>query len=339
MYSFSKLTFVHTIGSDIIRCGHVRQNLSGRNWCSSRLTMEIETIKSRVRVFDAHTHLGESLTRHGMKPVPELVDRMFAVENEKIQKAMNPGDHAWDNIELAGCINVNCWSSDQPSKSFERALAFQNKIDNVFGTFGLHPHYAKDWSDAFEKTLRKSLEDRKSVAVGECGLDYYRSLSDPKVQQSVFRKQIRIARELNMPLVVHARDAEEDALDILVDELPSDWNIHLHCYTGTKETALKYLDAFPSLCIGFTGCITFKKSESIRDVVNAVPLDRILLETDAPYMSPVPLRGKACHANMTPLIAAAVSKIKDIPLTEVANVTSENCIRLYRLHQYKDILS
>eukprot|EP00183_Erythrolobus_madagascarensis_P005171 CAMPEP_0185856432 /NCGR_PEP_ID=MMETSP1354-20130828/28989_1 /TAXON_ID=708628 /ORGANISM="Erythrolobus madagascarensis, Strain CCMP3276" /LENGTH=313 /DNA_ID=CAMNT_0028558679 /DNA_START=236 /DNA_END=1180 /DNA_ORIENTATION=- len=307
-----------SIGGGQAKRGGQRRGSSVRN----------EEMPAVVEVYDAHTHLGCTLEQLKQRVSPENVHGVVSREGD-VQKVSENVDGT--AFELKGCINVNCWANKARSKSFEAGLKFQQELSNVYGTYGLHPHYAKDWSDTVEQRMRSALADEKSVAVGECGLDFYRNLSDADVQTSVFVKQIRIARELNLPLVIHARDAEQRALEVLSQELPGDWPIHLHCYTGPVDVAQSYLKRFDSLCIGFTGCITFKKSDAIRDVVAVVPLERMLLETDAPYMAPIPFRGKVCHAGMTPLVAAKVAEIKDVSVEKVASTTSANCERLYRL--------
>ena len=181
-----------------------------------------------------------------------------------------------------------------------------------------------------ESRIRAALTEEKSVAVGECGLDFYRNLSPADTQRRVFRAQIRLAQELGKPLVVHARAAEPEALRILREEFGGrDWRIHLHCYTGDRDTAVRYLEAFDSLCIGFTGCIGFRGNDALREVVRAVPLGRLLVETDAPFMAPRPFRGKVCHVGMTPLVARAVSGLHGVPLGTVMRVTTANALRVY----------
>ncbi len=153
--------------------------------------------------------------------------------------------------------------------------------------------------------------------------------SDKEVQKKVFTRQIQKAVALKKPLVVHSRDAEQDTIEIMTKNIPKAHPIHLHCFTGSPEMALALLEAFPNLCIGFTGCITFQSAEDLRAVVKQIPLDRILLETDSPYMAPLPFRGHVCHPGMIPLVGNQVATIKGVTLEEVLDQTRKNAKRVY----------
>lgn len=165
---------------------------------------------------------------------------------------------------------------------------------------------------------------------GEMGLDYFYNNSEPAVQREVFKAQINIAKETKLPIIIHSRDAAEDTLAIMTENIPADWKIHFHCCSyEDPEFAAKILKAFPNLFIGFTGALTFKKSEKLREVIKSVPLNRTLLETDAPYMAPEPYRGQTCHPGYIPLIAKRVAEIHGSTTEEVLKITRENVKKVY----------
>ena len=173
--------------------------------------------------------------------------------------------------------------------------------------------------------------NERVIGVGECGLDYYRLLTNADTQKAVFIDQIKISRDLNLPLIVHSRQAEKDTIDIMKDYCDKNQHIHLHCFTDSINMADIMLNTFPNLYIGFTGVITFESAIHNRQLVKMVPINRLLLETDAPFMSPMPYRGNTCHCGYIPLIAETVGKVKDINIEQVLEITSNNTIQVYRL--------
>jgi TatD DNase family protein len=196
----------------------------------------------------------------------------------------------------------------------------------VFGTLGFHPHDAKDFSDASEKFLRENLTHPRIVAVGEIGLDYYYDHSPRDVQNHVFRKQMQIAADLGLPVEIHTRDAEEDTLQVL-QEFAGRVRGILHCFTGTQTLA----DG--ALAIGYnisvSGVVTFKNADALRSVVKSVPLDRLHLETDAPFLTPAPFRGKKNEPAMLLHTAQAVADLKGITLESLARITNENAEKMF----------
>jgi TatD DNase family protein len=171
----------------------------------------------------------------------------------------------------------------------------------------------------------------KALAWGETGLDYHYDHSPREVQRRVFKRQLKMAVALNKPVVVHSRKAEDDTLEILSDNLPESWPIHLHCFTGTPAFAAGIISRFPNLYIGVTGALTFKNAGNIRASVQSVPLERLLLETDAPYMAPVPHRGKPSHCGHVPLIALEISSIKQCSVEAVYAAAWRNTQKLFGL--------
>jgi TatD DNase family protein len=231
-----------------------------------------------------------------------------------------------DPVGFAACINVSC-----EVENFEADMKLLEAERDVFGAFGLHPHNAKDWSPQVEEFLRRAMAHEKVRAFGEIGLDYHYNLSPPDVQRDVFAKQLRLAVELEKPIVVHTREAEEDTLRIMNEAVPANWPVHVHCFTSSLQLAKALAAHFPQLCFGFTGVVTFNSARDVQEVVKALSLDRLLLETDGPYMAPVPHRGKVCHSGHIPLIARKIAALKDVPLEELYTSAARNAARIYNV--------
>ncbi len=227
--------------------------------------------------------------------------------------------------EFEGCITVCCHPH-----SIKATLDFI-KHPKVWAAFGLHPHDASLYTDSLENQLRSCVLETKAVAWGEIGLDYHYEHSPKDVQQKVFARQLQVAQELGKALVIHTREAEEDTLRIMKDELNADWPVHVHCFTSSENLAENLISRFSRLYIGFTGVITFKNSEEIRNVVKALPISRIVLETDSPFMTPIPHRGKVCHPGHIPWIAECISQIKGLSLEEVYSKARLNTQDLYKI--------
>jgi TatD DNase family protein len=213
--------------------------------------------------------------------------------------------------------------------SNHEAVALADSYENVYATVGMHPHDAKDVGLEELKSLRELTVHRKVIAVGETGLDYYYSHSPHDVQRRVFVDFIHLARETRLPLVVHERDAAQDAAQLLRSEGTGDLRGVIHCFTGNYEAACAYLDL--GFYLSFTGIITFKNAGPLRDVLRQVPLERILVENDSPYLTPVPHRGKRNEPAYVRLVAEALAKVKGISLEEVAEITTRNVLGLFRI--------
>jgi TatD DNase family protein len=207
------------------------------------------------------------------------------------------------------------------------AIALAKTFPDIYATVGMHPHDAKDVGGDELKKLKELATDPKVVAVGETGLDYYYDHSPREVQRRVFAEFIRMARETSLPIVVHERDAAHDVADLLRAEGAGKLRGVIHCFTGNYEAACAYLDL--GFYISFTGIITFKNADSLRDVVRKVPLDRLFVETDSPYLTPVPYRGKRNEPAYVRYVAETVACIKELSLEEVARVTTENVRQLF----------
>jgi TatD DNase family protein len=218
-------------------------------------------------------------------------------------------------------------AGDMSSNS--EAVALAAKFENVYATVGMHPHDAKDVGPEELTTLRVLAASPKVVAIGETGLDYYYNHSPHDVQRRVFAQFIHMARATELPIVVHERDAAKEAEDLLREEGAGKLRGVIHCFTGNYEAAAAYLDL--GFYLSFTGIITFKNAEPLREVVRKVPLGKIFVETDSPYLTPVPHRGKRNEPAYVRFVAETIAKVKGVELAEVARVTSANVNKLFRI--------
>ena len=216
-------------------------------------------------------------------------------------------------------------AGDMSSNS--EAIALADSFPDVYATVGMHPHDAKDVSADELKKLKELAADPKVVAVGETGLDYYYNHSPHEVQRRVFAEFIHMARETERPIVVHERDAAQDAFELLRNEGAGQIRGVIHCFTGNYEAARNYLDL--GFYVSFTGIITFKNAEPLREVVRKVPLERMLVETDSPYLTPVPHRGRRNEPAYVRYVAETIASIKGLSLEEVARVTTQNVRGLF----------
>jgi TatD DNase family protein len=209
------------------------------------------------------------------------------------------------------------------------AVALASSFPEVYATVGMHPHDAKDVGDEEIDALRQLATNRKVIAVGETGLDYYYNHSPRQIQRRVFTRFIHLARQTGLPIVVHEREAATEAAELLKGEGGGTLLGVIHCFTGDYEAAVRYLNM--GLNLSFTGIITFKNADALREVVRKVPLDRLLVETDSPYLTPIPHRGKRNEPAYVRLVAECIARIKNIPVEEVASITTANTRALFRL--------
>lgn len=231
-----------------------------------------------------------------------------------------------------GCITTFCDPAAFSSFGTWRDVLAE---EGVWGTFGCHPHNAKYYNDDLEAKIIQCLEHPKAIALGEVGLDYSSHSASPRdIQKQVFTKQANWAVTLDKPLVVHCRDAESDTLQILQTCVPPDWKIHMHCYTGSSEFAVKFCREFPNLFIGMTAVVTFAKARNIHELAFDLPLVRLLLETDAPYFVPSQVadkRNKWSNPGMAIFTAQRIAEIKGVSLEEVLEIARKNTTKMYGL--------
>lgn len=211
---------------------------------------------------------------------------------------------------------------------FGRVQALVASDSRIYCGIGVHPHNATEVTDDTYKRIETFLDGERVVAVGEIGLDYYYDFAPRDVQQTVLRRQIRIAKERGLPVILHNRDSDDDMLSILKEEQDGSLRGVLHCFSGTPEMAKQALDL--GMLLSFTGNITYKKS-ILGPTVQAVPLDRIMIETDAPYMTPVPHRGKRNEPAFVRFIAEKIAELHSVSLDEVLSMTTQTAKRFFHL--------
>jgi TatD DNase family protein len=209
------------------------------------------------------------------------------------------------------------------------AVELAASFPNIYATVGMHPHDAKDVGEDDLLKLRCLASQPKVVAVGETGLDYYYDHSPHDVQRRVFTQFIHMAREARLPLVVHERDAAAEAAELLRQEGDGELRGVIHCFTGDYKAASTYLNL--GFYLSFTGIITFKNAAALREVLRKVPLERMLVETDSPYLTPVPHRGKRNEPAYVRFVAETIARIKNISLAQVAETTTQNVRSLFKL--------
>ena len=198
---------------------------------------------------------------------------------------------------------------------------FVQKYDNTYGLLGIHPSEVKDWSDDLLEKITKYSENKKIVGIGEIGLDYYWDKSFNELQKEVFIKQVELANILNLPISVHDREAHKDTFDILTQHNKNS-TIIMHCFSGSVEFMKECIKQGWYIALG--GVVTFKNAVKAKEVAKEVPLDKLLLETDAPYLTPVPFRGTTNQPAYVKYVAEEIAKIKELSFEEIDKVTTQN---------------
>ncbi|PTX55226.1 TatD DNase family protein [Melghirimyces profundicolus] len=256
-------------------------------------------------LFDSHAHLN---------------DEQFSKDREEVIR------RAREEAGVSRILNVG-FNRD----TIKDTLKLAETYDYIYAAVGWHP------VDAVECTVEdlewiESLTDHpKVVALGEMGLDYHWDKSPKGVQESVFRQQIRLARELGMPIIIHNREADEDVVRILREEKAEEVGGVMHCFGGDWKTAEACMEL--NFMIGLGGPVTFKNARLPKEIAKRVPLDRLLVETDCPYLAPHPNRGKRNESAYVRLVAEAIAELRDMPLEELARCTFDNATRLFRIRE------
>ena len=214
-------------------------------------------------------------------------------------------------------------------KKYNNIIEITNKYTNVYGTYGIHPHEAKNHSKINKDIILERLNiSKKIIGIGETGLDFYYNHSDKDEQIRLFEEHIKASITSKLPLVIHSRDAEDLTYEILSKySKKNKLKILMHCFTGTKQFAEKLLEL--NAYFSASGIITFKKSNDLKETFKAIPLNKILIETDAPYLSPEPLRGKSNEPSNVVLTAKYLSKLKEIKFDDLCECTTNNFFKLF----------
>lgn len=211
-------------------------------------------------------------------------------------------------------------------KDIDEVMTLIDKFDNVYGMLGVHPSEVKDWTDDLTDKIKEYSKHPKIVAIGEIGLDYYWDKSFNDLQKEVFIKQIKLANELNLPISIHDREAHKDTFDIL-KEYNKGSKVVMHCFSGSVEFANECLKEGMYLALG--GVVTFKNAIKMKEVAIKVPLDRLLLETDAPYLTPVPFRGTENQPAYTKYVAEEIAKLRETTVEEIDKATTQNTFEVF----------
>jgi len=241
-----------------------------------------------------------------------------ADREDVIQRALDAG------VEIIVCVG----NGEVAADSHAAAFSIAEQYPFIYTTVGVHPHEARLLDDRLYAQLMELSQHPKVIAWGEIGLDYHYDNSPREVQREAFRKQLRMARERGLPISIHTREAEADTLAILDEEWKdSGLGGVIHCFTGTHSFAEAAVDR--GFYVSFSGVVTFKKAEELRETARALPLDRILIETDAPFLAPVPHRGRRNEPAYVVETARAIAEIRGVSLVEIGRQTSENFKRLF----------
>ncbi len=253
-----------------------------------------------------------------------LIDSHCHLEDERFGGDV---EGALARMREAGVGRCILAGSDLPSSARIAAIAAAH--DNVYGVVGVHPHEASAFDEATPAALAALLRAPRIVGVGEIGLDYYYDHSPRDVQRDVFARQLALAHAAGVPAVLHVRDAHGDVTDLLRAARGSLPAGVLHCYTGSVESAKEYLAM--GFYISLAGPVTFKNARHLHDVARFVPPDRLLVETDSPYLAPVPMRGQRNEPAYVRYVAEAVAALRGVPLEALAQQTAANTVRLFGL--------
>jgi TatD DNase family protein len=253
-----------------------------------------------MELFDSHAHLNDQKFE---KDIPETIQRASA---NQVKYILNVG------YDL---------------ESSKKAIEIAQKHANNYAAVGIHPHDAKDFNEHVEQTLEHLAANKKVVAVGETGLDYYRNLSPKDVQIDTFKRHIDLAKRIRKPLIIHDRDAHGDVLDILKNNGKGLVGVVLHCFSGSLEMALECIKM--GFYISLAGPVTYPNAKKPVQVAQKIPMDKLLIETDCPYLSPQPVRGKRNEPGNILYIAQRIAEIRNITIEEVAYFTNQNAKKFF----------
>ena len=250
--------------------------------------------------FDTHTHLD---------------DKKFDVDRDELINTLKA-----EGVSLAVNIGADI-------KSSQRSIDLAEKYDFIYAAVGVHPSDTGDLTDNDILTLEKMASHKKVVAIGEIGLDYYWDVPDREIQKFWFKKQLELAQKLNMPYVIHDRDAHRDTLEIIREVGYT--NGVMHCFSGSSEMAKEVVEM--GMYVSLSGTVTFKNAVKTKEVAQIVPLNRLLIETDSPYLTPEPFRGKRNNSGYVKYVAEEIAKIRGMKTEEIAGITMKNGRRFYNI--------
>lgn len=264
----------------------------------------MSTTENKYRIFDTHAHYNENIYEQDLD---EVLNRCFASGVEKI-------------------VNVG-YDIENSKKSIEIA----KKYGQIYASIGIHPEYAKENIEQdmveIEKLLSLNLDKNKVVAVGEIGLDYHYDDIDKQFQKAYFVRQLELAKKYNLPVIIHSRDASSDMHDIIKEEKNMNGRILFHCFEPNEQIAKLVIERGYLIAVG--GNITYKRKQSAIDIIKSIPIDQVVLETDCPYLTPEPNRGKRNDSSNIQYIIKRLAEIKEMDPKELANIVYKNSIRFF----------
>ena len=253
-------------------------------------------------IFDTHAHYD---------------DEQFDTDREQLLASMKEAG-------IGNIVNVGANMASSQS-----SLDLADKYDFIYAAVGVHPSDSAELSDENLEKLRKMSAHDKCLAIGEIGLDYYWPEPDHEIQKMWFRRQLQLAREVKKPVIIHSREAAQDTVSIMKEENAGEIGGVVHCFSYSKEVAQECVDM--GFYVGIGGVITFKNGRKLKEVAEVIPMEKILLETDCPYLSPEPFRGKRNSSLNLPYVVKALSEIKGISPEEVINISEKNAREMYGL--------
>jgi len=250
-------------------------------------------------IIDSHAHL-ESLE--------DLEEKILRAKDQKITNI----------VSISSSVN-----------SSKNTIGIAENYDMVYSSVGIHPHNADQFNDQSINELEKLSKNSKVVAIGETGLDYHYLNSTKEIQIRCFKSHLNLSKKLSLPVIIHVRESDTDLINSIKEEsFPGDLGI-IHCFSGNYETAKIYLEL--GFYISFSGIVTFKKAEELREAASKLPIDRILVETDSPYLAPVPYRGKPNEPCNVRYVVEKIAEVRNISFEKTAQQTAENAIRLFKI--------
>lgn len=255
-----------------------------------------------IKIFDTHTHLN--------------VEQFYGKVEEELALARE-----------MGVVKMNVVGFDKPT--IEKALQLADAHEDIYATVGWHPTEAGSYSDAVENFLLEALKHPKILALGEIGLDYHWMTASKEVQKEVFKRQITLSKELGLPFVVHTRDALEDTYEVIKEVGVGAAGGIMHSFSGSWEMAQAFIDL--GMMISLSGVVTFKKATELHDVATKIPLEHLLVETDAPYLAPVPKRGRENKTAYTRYVVEKIAELRGVSVEEVAMATYANAERIFKI--------